>query len=73
MLLYAHYLSAKGRVSTNTHQPQPGTLFFTLNGPRFRSANFAPLAVAQGAAHAVVNDTALAAAAAWFRQYPLLN
>ena len=61
MSLYAHYLAADGRVSTDSRQPQPGTLFFALNGPSFRGAGFAPQALAAGAAHAVVDDAALAA------------
>jgi UDP-N-acetylmuramoyl-tripeptide--D-alanyl-D-alanine ligase len=61
MLLYPHYLAAQGLVSTDSRQPQPGTLFFALNGPSFRGADFAPQALAQGASHAVVDDAALAA------------
>ncbi|AWM35481.1 UDP-N-acetylmuramoyl-tripeptide--D-alanyl-D-alanine ligase [Hymenobacter nivis] len=59
--LYAHYLAAHGQVSTDSRQPQPGTLFFALNGPSFRGADFAPQAVAKGAQLAVVDDAALAA------------
>jgi len=61
MTLYDHYLAAQGRVSTDSRQPQPGTLFFALNGPSFRGAAFAAGALAQGARHAVVDDAALAA------------
>ena len=61
MLLYTHYLAAGGQVSTDSRQPQPGTLFFALNGPSFRGADFAPQALAKGAAYAVVDDVALAA------------
>ncbi|OGX87496.1 UDP-N-acetylmuramoyl-tripeptide--D-alanyl-D-alanine ligase [Hymenobacter lapidarius] len=61
MLLYAHYLAAGGHVSTDSRQPQPGTLFFALNGPSFRGADFAPQALGQGARHAVVDDADLAA------------
>ena len=59
--LYARYLAAQGQVSTDSRQPQPGTLFFALNGPSFRGADFAPGALAKGASHAVVDDEALAA------------
>ena len=59
--LYSHYLAAGGNVSTDSRQPQPGTLFFALNGPSFRGAAFAPQALAAGASHAVVDDAALAA------------
>jgi UDP-N-acetylmuramoyl-tripeptide--D-alanyl-D-alanine ligase len=58
--LYARYLAAQGQVSTDSRQPQPGTLFFALNGPSFRGAAFAPGALAKGASHAVVDDEALA-------------
>lgn len=60
MTLYDHYLAAQGQVSTDSRQPQPGTLFFALNGPSFRGADFAAAALAQGASHAVVDDEALA-------------
>ena len=59
--LYSHYLAADGQVSTDSRQPQPGTLFFALNGPSFRGAAFAGAALAKGARHAVVDDAALAA------------
>ena len=59
--LYSEYLAAGGRVSTDSRQPQPGTLFFALNGPSFRGAAFASQALAAGARHAVVDDAALAA------------
>ena len=60
--LYQHYLAAQGQVSTDSRQPQPGTLFFALNGPSFRGAAFAAGALANGARHAVVDDATLAAA-----------
>jgi UDP-N-acetylmuramoyl-tripeptide--D-alanyl-D-alanine ligase len=63
MTLYDRYLAAQGQVSTDSRQPQPGTLFFALNGPSFRGADFAGGALAQGASHAVVDDEALAAQA----------
>ena len=59
--LYSEYLAADGRVSTDSRQPQPGTLFFALNGPSFRGAAFAAQALAAGARHAVVDDAGLAA------------
>jgi len=61
MLLYSQFLAVQGQVSTDSRQPQPGTLFFALNGPSFRGAEFAPQALAKGARHAVVDDEALAA------------
>ncbi len=60
--LYDHYLAAQGLVSTDSRQPQPGTLFFALNGPSFRGAGFAAQALERGASHAVVDDAALAQA-----------
>jgi UDP-N-acetylmuramoyl-tripeptide--D-alanyl-D-alanine ligase len=60
MTLYDHYLAARGQVSTDSRQPQPGTLFFAFNGPSFRGADFAAGALAKGASHAVVDDEALA-------------
>ncbi|HLK98223.1 MAG TPA: Mur ligase domain-containing protein, partial [Hymenobacter sp.] len=47
-------------VSTDSRQEQVNTLFFALNGPNFRGADFAPQALSQGASHAVVDDAALA-------------
>ncbi|MBC8085048.1 MAG: hypothetical protein H7Z21_17765, partial [Hymenobacter sp.] len=38
-------------VSTDSRQTQTDTLFFALNGPTFRGADFAPQALAQGARH----------------------
>ncbi|UOQ65911.1 UDP-N-acetylmuramoyl-tripeptide--D-alanyl-D-alanine ligase [Hymenobacter volaticus] len=51
-------------VSTDSRQAQTDTLFFALNGPTFRGADFAPQALERGARHAVVDDAALAT------QYP---
>ena len=59
--LYSQYLAAGGQVSTDSRQPQPGTLFFALNGPSFRGADFAAQALEKGARYAVIDDTALAA------------
>ncbi|WP_201979950.1 UDP-N-acetylmuramoyl-tripeptide--D-alanyl-D-alanine ligase [Hymenobacter rubidus] len=59
--LYSQYLAASGLVSTDSRQPQPGTLFFALNGPSFRGAAFAAQALEKGARHAVVDDVVLAA------------
>jgi len=60
--LYTQYLAAGGQVSTDSRQPQSGTLFFALNGPSFRGADFAAQALAAGARHAIVDDALLAAA-----------
>ncbi|RSK37241.1 UDP-N-acetylmuramoyl-tripeptide--D-alanyl-D-alanine ligase [Hymenobacter metallilatus] len=58
--LYARFRECSA-VSTDSRQPQDGTLFFALNGPSFRGRDFAPQALAQGARYAVVDDEALAA------------
>ena len=47
-------------VSTDSRQEQANTLFFALNGPTFRGADFASQALSRGASHAVVDDAALA-------------
>lgn len=60
MTLHDHYRAARGQVSTDSRQPQPGTLFFALNGPTFRGADFAALALEKGARHAVVDEEVLA-------------
>ncbi|AHJ99379.1 UDP-N-acetylmuramoyl-tripeptide--D-alanyl-D-alanine ligase [Hymenobacter swuensis] len=57
--LYARFRESSA-VSTDSRQPQEGTLFFALNGPTFRGRDFAPQALAQGARYAVVDDEALA-------------
>ncbi|MCA8832025.1 UDP-N-acetylmuramoyl-tripeptide--D-alanyl-D-alanine ligase [Hymenobacter pini] len=57
--LYTRYQQASA-VSTDSRQPQEGTLFFALNGPSFRGRDFAPQALAAGARFAVVDDEALA-------------
>ncbi|QIX61889.1 UDP-N-acetylmuramoyl-tripeptide--D-alanyl-D-alanine ligase [Hymenobacter sp. BT18] len=58
--LYSRFL-ASSAVSTDSRQPQNGTLFVALNGPNFRGRDFAPQALAKGARFAVVDDAALAA------------
>ncbi|SDX83850.1 UDP-N-acetylmuramoyl-tripeptide--D-alanyl-D-alanine ligase [Hymenobacter psychrophilus] len=58
--LYARFQQSSA-VSTDTRQPQDGTLFFALNGPNFRGRDFAPQALAKGARYAVVDDAELAA------------
>ncbi|MCR5888265.1 UDP-N-acetylmuramoyl-tripeptide--D-alanyl-D-alanine ligase [Hymenobacter sp. J193] len=58
--LYSRFLACSG-VSTDSRQPQNGTLFVALNGPSFRGRDFAPQALTQGARFAVVDDAELAA------------
>ncbi|OWP65028.1 UDP-N-acetylmuramoyl-tripeptide--D-alanyl-D-alanine ligase [Hymenobacter amundsenii] len=57
--LYDRFQQATA-VSTDSRQPQNGTLFFALNGPNFRGRDFAPAALAAGARYAVVDDQELA-------------
>ena len=80
MLLYARYLAAEGQVSTDSRQPQPGTLFFALNGPQFRGVGLPlPQALLVGpemAAAAAAFPQAQhlgtkAEAAGWLRQHPV--
>ena len=59
--LYDRFLASTA-VSTDSRQPQSGTLFFALNGPSFRGSTFAPQALAKGARFAVVDDPDLVAA-----------
>ncbi len=57
--LYLTYLKCNG-VSTDTRQIIPGSMFFSLKGPRFNANAFAGEALQKGAAYAVVDDTAFA-------------
>ena len=58
--LYQQYQAAGRLVSTDSRTVPAGALFFALNGAR-RGAEFAVGALAAGAAHAVVDDAAVAA------------
>lgn len=53
--LYQKYLEA-GKVSTDTRQITPGSVFFALKGPSFDGNQFAEEALAKGARYAVVDD-----------------
>lgn len=53
--LYQKYLES-GRVSTDTRQITPGSVFFALRGPNFNGNRFAEEALAKGAGYAVVDD-----------------
>lgn len=55
--LYQKYLES-GRVSTDTRQITPGSVFFALRGPNFNGNQFAEEALAKGAGYAVVDDPA---------------
>jgi UDP-N-acetylmuramoyl-tripeptide--D-alanyl-D-alanine ligase len=54
-LLYQKYLES-GKVSTDTRQITPGSVFFALKGPTFDANEFAAEALAKGASYAVVDD-----------------
>ncbi len=58
--LYERFLAADQLVSTDSRTVPAGAVFFALNGAR-RGAEFAPDALAKGAALAVIDDDALAA------------
>lgn len=53
--LYQKYLES-GRVSTDTRQITPGSVFFALRGPNFNGNHFAEDALTKGAGYAVVDD-----------------
>lgn len=58
-LLHERFLATSG-VFTDTRKPLPGGLFFALSGPHFNANAFAAKALELGAAHAVVDDPAVA-------------
>ena len=53
--IYEHYLKS-GKVSTDTRQITPGSVFFALKGPKFNANAFAEEALAKGAGYAVVDE-----------------
>jgi UDP-N-acetylmuramoyl-tripeptide--D-alanyl-D-alanine ligase len=53
--LYQKYLQS-GKVSTDTRQITPGSVFFALKGPNFNANTFAEEALKKGAAYAVVDE-----------------
>lgn len=53
--LYQRFLES-GKVSTDTRQIIPGSLFFALRGDKFNANEFAAQALAKGAAYAVVDE-----------------
>ncbi|MBL7857323.1 MAG: UDP-N-acetylmuramoyl-tripeptide--D-alanyl-D-alanine ligase [Cyclobacteriaceae bacterium] len=53
--LYARFLES-GKVSTDTRQIVPGSLFFALTGEKFNANAFAAEALQKGASYAIVND-----------------
>ncbi|MBC5774279.1 UDP-N-acetylmuramoyl-tripeptide--D-alanyl-D-alanine ligase [Pontibacter sp. KCTC 32443] len=57
--LYQKYLECH-HVSTDSRADQAQSLFFALNGPNFKGAKFATMALEKGAKYAVVDDPAMA-------------
>jgi len=57
--LYVRYRES-GKVSTDTRQITPGSVFFALKGDRFNANAFAAEALAKGASYAVVDEAAYA-------------
>ena len=53
--LYQRFLES-GKVSTDTRQIMPGSIFFALKGDRFNANEFAQQAIAKGARYAVVDE-----------------
>jgi len=53
--LYQKYLEM-GKVSTDTRQITPGSVFFALKGPAFNANEFALEALSKGASYAVVDE-----------------
>jgi len=53
--LYQKYLSS-GKVSTDTREIIPGSVFFALKGPHFNANTFAEEALQRGASYAVVDE-----------------
>ena len=53
--IYSKYKES-GKVSTDTRQITPGSVFFALKGPNFNANEFAADALAKGASYAVVDE-----------------
>src|SRR4051812_13431969 len=53
--LYQLY-SESGKISTDTRQISPGSLFFALKGDKFNANEFAAQALEKGASYAVIDE-----------------
>ena len=53
--IYQKYLQSK-RISTDTRQITPGSVFFALKGDKFNANEFASEALAKGASYAVIDE-----------------
>ncbi|GAB3193950.1 UDP-N-acetylmuramoyl-tripeptide--D-alanyl-D-alanine ligase [Pontibacter aydingkolensis] len=58
--LYDKYLECR-HLSTDSRAEQNQSMFFALNGPNFKGAKFATMALEKGAKYAVVDDPSMAA------------
>ena len=58
--LYAKFLES-GKISTDTRQISPGSIFFALKGDKFNANTFAAQALAKGATYAIVDEEDYAA------------
>jgi len=54
-LIYSRYIES-GKVSTDTRQITPGSVFFALKGPNFNANEFALEALNKGASYAIVDE-----------------
>lgn len=59
-ILYEAYLRS-GKISTDSRQITPGSVFFALKGPKFNANEFASQALEKGAGYAVVDERKFAA------------
>lgn len=57
--LYSKFLETR-KVSTDTRQIEPGSIFFALKGPNFNANAFAAEALQKGAKYAVIDDASFA-------------
>lgn len=57
--LYSKFLEIR-KVSTDTRQIEPGSIFFALKGPNFNANAFAAEALQKGAKYAVIDDASFA-------------
>lgn len=57
--LYSKFLETR-KVSTDTRQIEPGSIFFALKGPNFNANAFAVEALQKGAKYAVIDDASFA-------------
>ena len=54
--LYRKFIANNCKVSTDTRNIIPGSIFFALKGPNFNANEFAQEAINKGASYAVIDD-----------------